>query len=255
MNAVKTRAILAAAATIVSASASVTEPVELADFVALARPAPVETLAYGPAPSQAIDVFLPRGDGPHPVAILIHGGCWKDLPGAGREQLRPMGRALADRGIAVWSIGYRRANEAGGGYPGTFEDAASAIDMVRKEAARLRLDLARSAVVGHSAGGHLALWAAVRGRLPANSALRRAVPFIPRSVISLAGVGDLRQFARFVPVLCGPDILERLAPAEAPYTEISPAEMPAPASRVVTISATLDRLVPPYVAHDYAQAM
>jgi acetyl esterase/lipase len=78
---------------------------------------PTSEIRYGTAPAQAIDLFLPRGRGPHPVAILIHGGCWSRET-AGREQLRHLGGALAERGIAVWSIGYRRANEAGGGCRG-----------------------------------------------------------------------------------------------------------------------------------------
>ena len=254
----KIHATLIAAAMIASATASAAGPVELADFVKLARPAPTEVLTYGTGASQAIDVFLPKGAGPHPLAILIHGGCWRDMPGAGREQLRHMGGELADRGIAVWSIGYRRANEAGGGYPGTFQDVGAAIDRVRQEAGRYHLDLSRSVLAGHSAGGHLALWAFARDRLPAGSLLHSADPFIPRSAISLAGVGDLREFAPLIPVLCGPKILDRLVPAEAsanPYAEISPAEMPAPSGRVVMISGILDRLVPPYVAYDYARAM
>jgi acetyl esterase/lipase len=241
-----------------SPAAYAAEPVELATFVALARPAPTVVLQYGTAASQAVDLFLPRGSGPHPVVILIHGGCWRSLPAAGREQLRHIGGELTKLGIAVWSIGYRRADEVGGGYPGTFEDIGAAIDRLRSEADRYHLDLSRTVVVGHSAGGHLALWAAARDRLPAASPLYRAQPFMPRSVISLAGVGDLEAFARFVPVLCGPGVLDRLVPATAsanPYAEISPAALPPPNGRVVMISGILDRLVPPYVAHDYARVM
>ncbi|WP_200305377.1 alpha/beta hydrolase [Paracraurococcus ruber] len=246
------------AALVVSTAAHAAEPVELAEFIRLTKPAPTEILHYGNGASQAIDLFLPEGDGPHPVAILLHGGCWRDLPDAGREQLRHMGKALAELGIAAWSIGYRRADEAGGGYPGTFQDVAAALDRLPREAARLRLDPSRSVAVGHSAGGHLALWAAVRDRLPPGSSIRGAAPFVPRSTISLAGIGDLRRFARFIPVHCGPGILDRLVPASASadlYAEISPAEMPAPAGRVVLVSGVLDRLVPPYVAHDYQRAV
>ena len=90
------------------------------------RPEPTQALRYGPAQAQGIDIFLPAGAGPFPVAILIHGGCWSDLPGAGREQLRHLGADLAANGIAAWSLGYRRADEPGGGYPGTFNDVAEA---------------------------------------------------------------------------------------------------------------------------------
>jgi acetyl esterase/lipase len=234
------------------------EPVELATFRALARPAPTVVLQYGTAASQAVDLFLPTtGNGPHPVTILIHGGCWS-VTTDGRQQLRHIGAELATQGIAVWSIGYRRANEDGGGYPGTFQDVALAIDRLRSDAAQYHLDLMRTVLVGHSAGGHLALWVAARDRLPPASPLHRAEPFMPGAVISLAGVGDLEAFARFVPVLCGPGVIDRLVPAASPagaYAEISPAALPPPNMRVVMISGILDRLVPPYVAHDYARAM
>jgi acetyl esterase/lipase len=235
------------------------DPVELSAFLAIPRPAPALQLHYGSAPSQAIDLFLPDGPGPHPVAILIHGGCWSAHT-SGREQLRHIGAELARHGIAVWSIGYRRADEEGGGYPGTFEDVSEAIDRLRSDAPRYHLDLAHSVLVGHSAGGHLALWAAVRHQLPENSPLYRASAFVPPAVISLAGVGDLERFAKLVPVICGPGILERLTGAALPasrevYAEISPAVLPAPPGHAVMISGILDRLVPPYVAYDYARAM
>src|SRR4051794_22275746 len=110
------------------------DPVDLAGFIGLPRPAPTLEIRYGSSPSQAIDVFLPAGPGPHPVAILVHGGCWKDIEGAGREQLRHLGPELTRRGIAVWNLGYRRADEPGGGFPGTFRDVARAIDRLRSEA-------------------------------------------------------------------------------------------------------------------------
>src|SRR5262245_16958322 len=240
----------------ITGSAYGAEPIELATFVRLPRPAPTAVLPYGTAAAQAVDLFLPNERGPHPVAILIHGGCWRNLPGAGREQLRHLGAELARQGVAVWSIGYRRADEEGGGYPGTFRDVAVAIDRLRSEAPQHSLDLARTVLVGHSAGGHLALWAAVRHRLPEASPLRGdADPFMPRSVISLAGVGDLEAFARFVPVLCGPGILDNLTRGEPGYADISPAALAAPDIPIVMISGILDRLVPPYVAYDYARAV
>jgi acetyl esterase/lipase len=254
----RVHAILASISVSVSSTAYPSAPVELSDFIALERPMPSAVLKYGAAESQAVDVFLPSGGGPHPVAILIHGGCWRNLPAAGREQLRHLGAELAKQGIAVWSVGYRRADENGGGYPGTFQDVAAGIDRLRSEADQYHLDLSRTVVVGHSAGGHLALWASARDHLAKGSPLHRARPFVPDAVISLAGIGDLKEFARFVPVHCGPGIIERLLPAidtANVYAEISPAELPAPRARVVMISGILDRLVPPYVAHDYARGM
>lgn len=262
MRALATLALIAMSG---SPAAHAADPVELATFVALARPAPTVVLRYGAAPSQSVDLFLPRDGGssdqgssdggPHPLAILIHGGCW-NVRTAGREQLRHIGAELASQGIAVWNIGYRRANEDGGGYPGTFLDVGRGIDRLRSAAARYHLDLSRTVLVGHSAGGHLALWAMARDNLPVASPLYGAQPFLPRSVISLAGVGDLEAFARFVPLHCGPGVIEKLVPSSADaYVEISPAAMPPPKGPVVMISGILDRLVPPYAAHDYVRAM
>ena len=222
----KRYAILALLTSITASAASAADPVELSAFIALARPEPTLQVRYGAEPPQGIDIFLPAGPGPHPVAILIHGGCWSTVT-AGREQLRHLGADLAESGIAVWSIGYRRANEAGGGYPGTFQDVSAAIDRMRDEAPTYHLDLSRTVLVGHSAGGHLALWAAARKGLPTASPLHVSSPFMPRAVISLAGVGDLKTFARFIPLHCGDGILERLAPPDR-LAEVSPAVLPPP---------------------------
>ena len=220
----KRYAILALLASITASAASAADPVELSAFIALARPEPTLQVRYGAEPPQGIDIFLPAGSGPHPVAILIHGGCWSTVT-SGREQLRHLGADLAERGIAVWSLGYRRANEAGGGYPGTFQDVSVAIDRLRDDAPTYHLDLSRTVLVGHSAGGHLALWAAARKGLPTASPLHVSSPFMPRAVISLAGVGDLKTFARFIPLHCGNGILESLAPADR-LAEVSPAVLP-----------------------------
>jgi acetyl esterase/lipase len=247
-------------ALVASAASSVAEPISLADFTALPRSAPTFEVHYGVAQTQSIDVFIPANPGAHPVAILIHGGCWSALPNAGREQLRHVGSELAKSGIAVWSIGYRRANEPGGGYPGTYLDVATAVDLLRSVAPRHNLDLKRTVMVGHSAGGHLALWAAGRRNLPDASRLRTDDPFVSSRVISLAGIGDIKAFGPHIPLICGSGIAERLtnptsAVAEDAYADVSPAQQHPPEAHVVMISGVLDRWVPPYIAHDYARAM
>jgi acetyl esterase/lipase len=240
-----------------SSAAHAIDPIEIPAFMAIPRPAPTAEVRYGAQHVQAIDVFVPTTHGPHPVAILIHGGCWS-IHTAGREQLRHLGADLASRGVAVWSIGYRRANETSGGYPGTYEDVGFAIDLLRAEAKTYRLDLSRTVLVGHSAGGHLALWASARGKLPASSRLWTVDPFVPPDVISLAGIGDIKTSAALI---CGSAVAERLrAPLNPesqldPYAEVSPVALPPPDSKITMISAILDRLVPPYLAYDYARAM
>jgi acetyl esterase/lipase len=242
-----------------AASCYAQDPISLQAYLAMTRPEPAAQISYGSAASQAADVFLPAGPGPFPVVVLIHGGCWRDFPGAGRQQMRMLGAELAELGVAVWSIGYRRADEAGGGYPGTYQDVGTAIDSLRLHAEKYRLDLSRTVLVGHSAGGHLALWAASRKALPSNSPLSMPQPFVPTKVVSLAGIGDLKTFAPTINTICGPGIAESITGARAQagrdlFADISPAQMSGAKPDVVMVSGVLDRLVPPYAAHDYALA-
>jgi acetyl esterase/lipase len=140
---------------------------------------------YGPHRSQQADLYLPLGAGPHPVIVLIHGGSWHRR--FGKLVMRGLAGDLLRRGWAVWNIEYRRIGE-GGGWPATFEDVATAIDHLRTLQAPLDLDSV--SFLGHSAGGHLALWAAGRGRLPAGAP--GAEPAIhPRRAIGQAAVCDL----------------------------------------------------------------
>jgi acetyl esterase/lipase len=131
---------------------------------------------------------MPDGAGPHPVVVLIHGGSWQHR--YGRAVMRALAADLRGRGSAVWNIEYRRVG-GGGGWPSTFADVASAIDQL--DGLHPSLDLSRVDLVGHSAGGHLALWAAGRTKLPAGApgaiAGRPRVPIA--RVVSLAGVCDL----------------------------------------------------------------
>ena len=149
---------------------------------------------YGSHASQRADLYVPPGPGPHPVIVLIHGGSWQKRYG------KIFTRALAGeelrRGYAVWNIEYRRVG-AGGGWPETFADVAAAIDhLVVLEDPRLDLD--QVTLIGHSAGGHLALWAAGRPNLPAGApgALNGPPRVRARQVVSLAGVADLTDAYR-----------------------------------------------------------
>ncbi len=117
-----------------------------------------------------------------------------------------------------------------------------------------RLDLSRVVLVGHSAGGHFALWAASRGSVPAASPLHGPPPVRAARRDQPGRRGRTRDFARFVPVLCGPGIGERLAPA-ATLAEVSPAALTPSAGSVVMVIGRLHRLVPPWVAYDYARAL
>jgi acetyl esterase/lipase len=153
-------------------------------------------LAYGTAPQQFGDLRLPpTGTGPFPVAVVLHGGCW--LNSYGLDQISQPAAELAKAGIATWTVEYRRIGDQGAGWTGTFTDVARSVDYVRTLAARYPLDTTRVILVGHSAGGHLALWAAARGPLPAGAST--ASPAGPtlrtRGVVSLAGIADLVGYA------------------------------------------------------------
>ena len=155
-------------------------------------PAPSATVQYGPHPSQFFELYLPAGPGPHPVVVLIHGGFWRlpwDL-----DLMRPQALDLASRGYAAVNLEYRRLGEPGAGWPGTCEDVADAVRALADPDRGLGPDLdpARGiGLVGHSAGGHLALWVASRlggaARSPGGAA---GLPI--GVVVSQAGVLDLR---------------------------------------------------------------
>jgi acetyl esterase/lipase len=127
------------------------------------RPEPDATIAYGDDQMQKADLWLPAGPGPHPIVLMVHGGCWQTEI-ADRRIMSWIADDLRKRGIAVWNVDYRGVDRAGGGYPGTFRDVAAAADALRGQAERYRLALHPLVAVGHSAGGHLALWLAARAQ-------------------------------------------------------------------------------------------
>ena len=145
---------------------------------------------------QRAELHLPRGPGPHPVLVTIHGGSW--TAGVSKPVMRGLAGDLIRGGShAVWNIEYRRLGRGqGGGWPATFADVAAAIDHLDRVDAPL--DLGRVTLYGHSAGGQLALWAASRPRLePGAPGARPRVEAI--AAVSAAGVNDLAQSYRETP--------------------------------------------------------
>jgi acetyl esterase/lipase len=163
----------------------------------LSRPA---RHAYGPDASQVADLHVPRGDGPFPVAVLIHGGYWQTR--YGKLITRPLAGDLVARGWAAWNVEYRRLGRGGGGgWPATFDDIAAAVDALAA-LGDARLDLTRVTGVGHSAGGQLALWAAGRPELPLGATgADPAVTFT--HVAALAPVASLASAGRVAHALMG----------------------------------------------------
>jgi acetyl esterase/lipase len=134
-------------------------------------------VVYGPSADQFAFVRIPReAQPPHPVAVLIHGGFWRERWTL--DTIEPLAVDLARLGFATWNLEYRRVGPSGGGWPRTQEDVAAALERLAQEPGDL-VDLSRVVLVGHSAGGQLALAAAASGS------------FRPRLVVSLAGVLDL----------------------------------------------------------------
>lgn len=205
-----------------AAAAGSQELLTAADLRSLTAPAPDHRIAYGEGPLQFGHLRLPDGQGPHPVVIYLHGGCW--LSQWDIAHAAPLEQALAGAGYAVWSLEYRRVGDEGGGWPGTFLDVGRGADHLRILSGRFPLDLERVIAVGHSAGGHLALWLAARRDLPRESEIAIADPLPIDGVLALAPAADLE--ALHEAGVCG-GVVDRLvggSPAEVPerYAAVSP---------------------------------
>ena len=180
--------------------------------------------SYGRHPLQFGELSLPHSEPPHPVILLIHGGGYREI-----YDLQPMSgpaAALAEAGFAVWNIEYRRHGN-GGAFPQLFLDVAQAADHLRKIAAAHHLDLERVYSMGHSAGGHLALWLAGRPRIAEDSPLFSERPVAIKAVVALAPLADIRLAAE--KDMCSEALLAVMggAPDEAPanYRAASPSEL------------------------------
>ncbi|MGY1742658.1 MULTISPECIES: alpha/beta hydrolase family protein [unclassified Blastococcus] len=210
------------------------------------------TVAYGPHPDQFLELTLPGAApaGPAPVVVVLHGGFWRSAYGV--ELARPLAADLAAAGFAAVAVEYRRVG-AGGGWPATVADVAAALDTLPGLAEEHGLDLGDVAVVGHSAGGHLAAWAAGRALLPAGSPgagprVRVAAAVLQAGVLDLGradaqglGRGAVREF------LGGPPTPELLALAD-------PVRLLPTGADVLCVHGTGDDVVPPEQSERYAAA-
>jgi acetyl esterase/lipase len=225
-----------------------------ADVLALPQPVADYRLSYGEGPLQFGDLRLPKGEGPFPVVIVIHGGCW--LAEYDLGYMSSIADALTESGFATWSIEYRRVGDDGGGWPGTFQDVADGADHLLEIALEHSLDLDRVAAFGHSAGGHLALWLAGRKWLDPEDPLRGEGPLALNGVVALAGITDLAAYA--APDGCGSAVSVLIGgePPEVPerVRRASPIQMVPSGMTQTLVIGEHDSIVPADQAQTFADA-
>ncbi|TVR99160.1 MAG: alpha/beta hydrolase [Wenzhouxiangellaceae bacterium] len=202
-------------------------------------------LAYGDHPDQFGELRLPHGPGPHPVLVLIHGGCWMEAYDV--AHIRPLADAITGLGYATWTLAYRRPGGDADPWPDTFMDVSQGLDELRDLAEELALDLDTVTVLGHSAGGQLALWLAARANFPEDHLLYWSDPLPVHRVVALAPITDMVDFAA-VDQGCNAGARQVMggAPDEQPerYRAVSPVDNLPLASRVDLVHARADRIVP-----------
>ncbi len=210
------------------------------DILTLPPPPADARIAYGSGPHEFGDLRLPHSAPPHPVVMNIHGGFWRnkyDLAHAGH-----LCAALAGKGLATWNVEYRRVGDEGGGWPGTFEDIRKAYRFIPQLANKHGLDANRVVVMGHSAGGQLALCLAAH-----ETSLRQ--------VVSLAGVVDLQRAWDLH--LSNNAVAEYLGgpPKQVPehYREADPMQLEISPAKQWVIQGARDEIVPPEFSRNYCE--
>ena len=222
------------------------------DLQSRPQPKPDATVTYGADALQLVDVWRPSGKGPHPAVIMIHGGCWQTSV-AERDIMNWIADDLRKAGVGVWNIEYRGVDR-GGGYPGTYEDVGMAADMFA--ARRSEYGFAGDGpviAIGHSAGGHLALWLARRSALANGDALRGSNPVKLDLAISQGGLPDLRAQTDLPDHGCGNESASAMAKGE--FARVSPPEMPKGSARELQFNNDLDGIAPPSFGKAYGAEM
>jgi acetyl esterase/lipase len=212
------------------------------EILILPAPAADRRVPYGPDPNQFFDLRLPALRAPEagfPLVINVHGGFWRaryDLTHAGHLCV-----ALTRRGLVTANLEYRRVGNVGGGWPGTFADISMAYEFLVEHAKEYNIDARRIVIMGHSAGGQLALWLAAQE------------PEVIRGVISLAGVVDLHRAYELH--LSQDAVVEFLGgtPREVPerYRAADPMQLSVKGVRQVLVHGSSDEIVPPDFSRAY----
>lgn len=193
------------------------------ELLTLPQPAPDHRHAYGEEPSQFGELYLPTRKSPgqnFPVVVLVHGGCWQAQWGL--DHLRHLADQLRGQGYAAWNLEYRKLGQPGGGWPGSCADIDQGVDALAEISTRFALDLDRVVVVGHSAGGHLALWLACDR---ANRSVELPAAKVQlRGAIGLAPITDLLGAA--AAECCGTAAADFLSVDPSRRAEIDPLASP-----------------------------
>lgn len=225
----------------------------------LARPLPntPHNIRIGEGNTDIVDLWLPDGDGPHPVVIMIHGGCWQKGI-ADRTLMNYAAEDLRTRGLAVWNIEYRGVDEAGGGYPGTFQDVAKAADALRDHAKTYNLITGKIAAIGHSAGGHLAAWLSTRANLPEDSPLYTPNPLPLYAVVNSGGLADLEASAPVTFDGCLANIMGTLIGTPSRnrpnvFSDTSPVELFPTTAQQISVNGDQDNIAPPILGEGYTE--
>jgi len=213
-------------------------------------------IAYGPGAQQFGEIWLPSAPGKHPTIILIHGGAWRGKDGARTTRL--LAADLRDRGFAVWNIEYRTLDDEGGGFPGTFLDIGAAADHLNELAKIYPLDLTRLTAIGHSAGGHLALWLAGRSRIAVSSPLYRPNAIRLSGIVDLAGPPDLRAGRELSDIAGGSGTIRELIGArergfDVALKDTSPAELLPLGVSQALVFGVYDGTMPAYLGYLYRE--
>lgn len=202
-------------------------------------------IRYGNDPSQFADLRFPKDNGPFPLLFVVHGGFWQSVYDL--SHIGHLCAAFTSNGIITCNIEYRRIGNTGGGWPGTFQDISLATrTILQTTSSDPRFDHTRTAIIGHSAGGHLALWLVGSHRIGECSPLHRDQKQAITRAISLAGVSDLRLAWK---QKLGHGIVARLmggTPDQHPdrYNAASPIELLPTGARQVLVHGMADDTVP-----------
>ncbi len=211
-------------------------------------------LSYGDSAMQVGELRLPNvsSDKPFPLVIIIHGGCWISAL-ADFHFMDTFSQAITSLGYATWNIEYRAVG-TGGNWPTIFQDVGNAVDYARTLAQNYPVDANNVAVIGHSAGGHLALWAASRTILKNDSELYIENPLAVKGALSLAGIANVagsHACRTATSDVIGTTIQPPASNLISRLQISSPLQMLPITTKTVLISGSLDDLVPPAMGTEY----